>query len=136
MHDSTGSTHRPTLSGTERSRKQIRIPSSMTPSPMKIPRGGSGFPGSPAKVSNEVTKALQDSIASLLGKRQPSVDDEIVARTGKRARPHRPKVINFHIFHLQSAYCSPAQISTRFTCSGFRTFGRANIGIRRFSRSI
>jgi DNA replication regulator DPB11 len=93
-HNSTsaGTAHRPTPGEIDRDRKQVRIPSSMSPSPMKIPRNGNGFRASPAKVSNEVTKALQDSITLLLGKRQPSEEDEIVARTGKRARPHRSKV--------------------------------------------
>lgn len=58
---------------------------------------------SPAKIDHEATKALQESIASLLGKR-PSPDiDELApgvattgqvkgARPGKRVRPQRSKV--------------------------------------------
>jgi hypothetical protein len=50
---------------------------------------------SPAKVSNEVTKALQESITSLLGKRQNSEEDANAnagqsAKAGKRIRP-QPK---------------------------------------------
>lgn len=84
------------------------IPSSTTPSPMKMPLSNSKDGGereaeaeasvespilslgpSPAKVSNEVTKALQDSITSLLGKRR-TPEEEAAAHThkpGKRVRP-------------------------------------------------
>jgi hypothetical protein len=55
---------------------------------------------SPAKIDHEATKALQDSITSLLGKR-PSPDAEEYpsttgqvkgSRPGKRVRPQRSKV--------------------------------------------
>ena len=85
-----------------------RVPSSNSPSPMKslqnsqVIGGGSSsrLSVSPVKIDHEVTKALQESITSLLGKR-PSSDGEGLAggvveipngRSGKRARPHRSKV--------------------------------------------
>jgi hypothetical protein len=71
------------------------VPSSKTPSPMKMPQGsGEWGEMSPAKVQVEVTRALQDSIASLLGKRRASEEDvgtgtgaKAAAQGGKRARP-------------------------------------------------
>lgn len=67
--------------------------------------GGSGsrLSLSPVKIDHEATKALQESITSLLGKR-PSPEGEDLAggaagvadipnaRNGKRTRPHRSKV--------------------------------------------
>jgi hypothetical protein len=91
------------------SQPQARIPSSTSPSPMKPPSfqmaGSSRQSSSPAKIDHEATKALQDSITSLLGKR-PSPDVEELAgvntagrarnsRPGKRPRPQRSKVILF-----------------------------------------
>jgi DNA replication regulator DPB11 len=81
--------------------QETRIPSSTSPSPMKIPKSRDGSRGSigpggasPTKVSNEVTKALQESITSLLGKRQNSEEDANMvaqpAKPGKRVRP-QPK---------------------------------------------
>lgn len=81
---------KPTLGEIERERHAARIPSSKSPSPLKIPASGDRASSSPIKVPNEVTKALQDSITSLLGKR-PSEDEETINRMGKRARPH-PKL--------------------------------------------
>jgi DNA replication regulator DPB11 len=82
--------------------QETRIPSSTSPSPMKMPKSRDGSRGSmgpsPAKVSNEVTKALQESITSLLGKRQNSEEDantagQQPAKPGKRVRPQpKPKV--------------------------------------------
>lgn len=79
---------------------ETRIPSSASPSPMKMPKSRDGSRGSmgpggpsPAKVSNEVTKALQESITSLLGKRSNSEDDagastaQPLWKSGKRLRP-------------------------------------------------
>ena len=89
--------------------QETRIPSSTSPSPMKLPKSRGGSRGSmgpggpsPAKVSNEVTKALQDSITSLLGKRQNSEEDANVApqppKAGKRVRPlPKSKVIEYSI---------------------------------------
>lgn len=85
-----------------------QIPSSRTPSPMKIPKQPRGrrLSNSPTKlvVDPEVAKALQDSITSLLGKRPSEEDRDGVAgsgggrgRPGKRARPHRTKV-HFNAF--------------------------------------
>lgn len=90
---------------------RIRVPSSKSPSPMKSlhnihANGGSSSSRlslSPVKIDHEATKALQESITSLLGKR-PSPEGEDLAggaaggadipngRNGKRARPHRSKV--------------------------------------------
>lgn len=75
---------RQTQAEIERERKQMRIPSSKSPSPLKV-----------APVSRDVTKALQDSLTILLGKRKSEEGDEIgkgAARGGKRARPVRSKV--------------------------------------------
>jgi len=88
-------------------RHQGRVPSSTSPSPMKPPspqKGGSFRQSlSPVKIDHEATKALQESITSLLGKR-PSPDVEELthdtgmagraksSRPGKRVRPQRSKV--------------------------------------------
>ncbi|EPQ54267.1 hypothetical protein GLOTRDRAFT_78211 [Gloeophyllum trabeum ATCC 11539] len=67
------------------------IPSSNTPSPLKNPRSSS-MPISPVKPSPtaEATRALQERLTSLLGKR-PSEEEETLAggivRHGKRVRP-------------------------------------------------
>jgi hypothetical protein len=60
---------------------------------------------SPAKVSGEVTKALQESITSLLGKRSNSDEDAGVgggqqpSKAGKRVRPQpKSKVIVYSLF--------------------------------------
>ncbi|KDR78628.1 hypothetical protein GALMADRAFT_223890 [Galerina marginata CBS 339.88] len=78
-----------------------RIPSSKSPSPMKVQRTNSRLSLSPVKIDHEVTKALQESITSLLGKRpSPDTDEAGVSagdigggggRNGKRARPQRKK---------------------------------------------
>ena len=81
----------------------LRVPSSKSPSPMKslgnMSGGGSRLSLSPVKIDHEATKALQESITSLLGKRptpegeeSAGVTDVPNARNGKRARPHRSKV--------------------------------------------
>lgn len=80
----------------------VRVPSSTSPSPMKAPlqRSTSRSSLSPMKVDHEATKALQESITSLLGKRPSPEGDEAGAptgmgpgpRNGKRARPQRSKV--------------------------------------------
>ena len=103
--------HSPKLTSLEieQERKQAMIPSSKSPSPMKIPnvevstprrrglqrQGTRMLSVSPTKLTREASKALRDNITSLLGKRQPSagMDEEAVnVRTGKRARPQRSKV--------------------------------------------
>jgi len=82
------------------------IPSSTSPSPMKPPsqKGGSFRQSlSPVKIDHEATKALQESITSLLGKRpSPDVEESTPdtgmagrakgSRPGKRVRPQRSKV--------------------------------------------
>ncbi|KAF8628551.1 hypothetical protein AX15_003819 [Amanita polypyramis BW_CC] len=68
---------------------QPQIPSSKTPSPMKLPQGGSMASVvslSPMKID----QALQESIISLLGKRQG--EDEGGGRHGKRSRPQRRSI--------------------------------------------
>src|ERR1700722_2693326 len=79
--------------------QEMHVPSSKSPSPMKMPGDHQReLTLSPVKVSNEVTRALQDNITSLLGKRQTSEDD-LFARNGKRPRPHtRSKVIGIFIW--------------------------------------
>lgn len=77
----------------ETEKKNSRIPSSKSPSPLKLPRQTSRSSLSPVKIDNEATKALQDSITSLLGKRQsPDEDESSGMKNGKRLRPHRSKV--------------------------------------------
>ena len=92
----------------DRERKQARIPSSKSPSPMKIPHANVSTPRkapkrlgtrrlsvSPTKLTREASKALKDNITSLLGKRQPSAGEDgeaINLRAGKRPRPQRSKV--------------------------------------------
>ncbi|EGN99365.1 hypothetical protein SERLA73DRAFT_90716 [Serpula lacrymans var. lacrymans S7.3] len=78
---------------------EARIPSSKSPSPMKLPpssdpaanssfNAGAHAP-SPIKFENQVTRALQESITTLLGKRQISEEDMAVpVGRGKRVRPH------------------------------------------------
>ncbi|KAM6504048.1 hypothetical protein JOM56_000991 [Amanita muscaria] len=62
---------------------QPPIPSSKTPSPMKIPQEGSTASLlSPMRID----QALQESVTSLLGKRQGEGEG---GRNGKRSRPHR-----------------------------------------------
>ncbi|KAH9481897.1 DNA topoisomerase 2-binding protein 1-A [Psilocybe cubensis] len=83
-----------------------RVPSSTSPSPMKIPRNqGSRSSLSPVKIDHQATRALQESITSLLGKRASpdgegaggtaAVGPEMVGaagpRSGKRQRPQRSK---------------------------------------------
>ena len=88
----------------ERQPTTIVVPSSKSPSPMKslknIGSGGSRLSLSPVKIDHEATKALQESITSLLGKRPTPEREDMAggpadvpnARNGKRARPHRSKV--------------------------------------------
>lgn len=103
---SAGPSRKPSLISLEIDMQETRIPSSTSPSPMKLPASRNGSrgslgPASPAKVSNEVTKALQESITSLLGKRHNSAEEDGKAngngnagqqptRAGKRVRP-QPK---------------------------------------------
>ncbi|KAJ7982935.1 hypothetical protein DFH06DRAFT_1318411 [Mycena polygramma] len=65
-----------------------RVPSSTSPSPMRR-----GVSVSPPKIPDHRTKALQESIVSLLGKRPatPEESDVFAGRPGKRGRPHRSK---------------------------------------------
>ena len=101
-----------------------RVPSSTSPSPMKVPRTGSRLSLSPVKIDHEAAKALQECITSLLGKRpspDADADEPGVARArgatgavevtgadmpqrkkGKRTRPQRTKVCN-SLSRLKSA---------------------------------
>lgn len=98
---------KPTPLEVERERNQARIPSSKSPSPLKIPNAPTSpmkkalerrrtrmLSVSPTKLTREASKALRDNITSLLGKRQPSTEDEeaMNSRAGKRPRPQRSKV--------------------------------------------
>lgn len=92
----------------EQEMKQAMIPSSKSPSPMKIPninaspsrkalqrQGTRTLSVSPTKLTREASKALRDNITSLLGKRQPLTGEDQEAmnlRAGKRPRPQRSKV--------------------------------------------
>ncbi|KAI8969897.1 hypothetical protein BD414DRAFT_502526 [Trametes punicea] len=73
-----------------------RVPSSESPSPMRMP--GARTPSTPARVTKQATKVLQESITTLLGKRPAAAvvsererDEEARktkdVRLGKRARP-------------------------------------------------
>lgn len=71
-----------------------RIPSSSTPSPMKLPPSSDArltCEPSPVRVPHprDVARELQESLTTLLGKRQVSEDDVLrpEQRKGKRARP-------------------------------------------------
>lgn len=67
-----------------------RVPSSVSPSPLRRSRGPSV---SPVHVPDHRTKALQESIVSLLGKRAATPEGDIApGGAGKRGRPHRSKV--------------------------------------------
>ncbi|KAG6919626.1 hypothetical protein DXG01_003490 [Tephrocybe rancida] len=91
---------RPTQREIERERRQARIPSSRSPSPLKIqchppPPPESRIPTeSPTRIPRDVAKALEDNITTLLGKRTSADDDAEPAqnktRPGKRQRPQRP----------------------------------------------
>ncbi|KAJ7638247.1 hypothetical protein FB45DRAFT_902376 [Roridomyces roridus] len=63
-----------------------RVPSSSSPSPLRRGRGPSV---SPVQVPDHRTKALQESLVSLLGKRPATPEGD--TRAGKRGRPHRSK---------------------------------------------
>ncbi|KAF8963182.1 twin BRCT domain-containing protein [Flammula alnicola] len=73
----------------ERVDPDFRVPSSKSPSPMKIPWAGSRASLSPLKIDHKATKALQDSITSLLGKRPSEEGDESNGKKTKRGRPQR-----------------------------------------------
>lgn len=105
-----------------------RIPSSTSPSPMRAPSlqksGSSRSSVSPVKIDHEATKALQESIASLLGKRPSPDGDEAGVdtgtrgrhgRAGKRARPQRLKVCMFLLLFLGwvLTFFTPLQPQTR-----------------------
>jgi hypothetical protein len=84
---------KPTWQEIEQERLTAKIPSSRTPSPMKLSRQGSRASISPAKIDHEATKALQESITRAL-KRHTSEDDDVLngGRNVKRPRPQRHKV--------------------------------------------
>lgn len=111
---------KPTPQEIERDRRQTRIPSSKSPSPMKLPRNLTRMlSASPTKLPKE-TKALQDNITSLLGKRLPSENDPFVdAPAGKRARPQR-KVCQVPCsgpLHAQNSRYYTAPITTTIRCA-------------------
>ncbi|KAF9450451.1 hypothetical protein P691DRAFT_725915 [Macrolepiota fuliginosa MF-IS2] len=83
---------RPTWQEVEQERLTVKIPSSRTPSPMKLSKKGSRTSLSPVKIDHEATKALQESITRAL-KRHTSEEDEVLngGRSSKRQRPHRQK---------------------------------------------
>lgn len=79
--------------------QNTRIPSSASPSPIKTPFSSN----SPAKISREATRVLQDSITSLLGKRISS-DDTDSGHSSKPKRPRPPsrmKVLGIHFPPLE-----------------------------------
>lgn len=79
----SGSTgHAMSLAELREDMQNTRIPSSASPSPIGTPSSTS-----PAKISREATKVLQESITSLLGKRISTGDLE----SGHTSRPKRPR---------------------------------------------
>ena len=93
-------------------RTQARIPSSTSPSPMKL-LPSSSLPdafvaSSPARLpdTDAITKALHESLTSLLGKRPIAEEDETMrdasgggpngAKKGKRVRPGGPSNVRVH----------------------------------------
>ncbi|KAG6900650.1 hypothetical protein C0993_006754 [Termitomyces sp. T159_Od127] len=94
----------PTQLEIERERKQARVPSSRSPSPLKTQckaplqpqlQPGEKIPTeSPTRIPWEVAKALEDNITTLLGKRTSGDDGaepvQKGSRPGKRQRPQRP----------------------------------------------
>ncbi|KAG5641864.1 hypothetical protein DXG03_004088 [Asterophora parasitica] len=98
----------PTPREIERERKQARIPSSRSPSPLKVPRHAqTRIPTeSPTRIPMDVAKELEDNITTLLGKRQQPGEEQPSnnARPGKRQRPQRPTKV-------QSRQSSDAQLS-------------------------
>ncbi|KAF8872587.1 hypothetical protein BD779DRAFT_1613786 [Infundibulicybe gibba] len=118
---------------------QVRVPSSTTPSPMQIPRHPSRPPPSPARIPNEVTRALQESITSLLGKRQPSDDELVSGRVGKRARPHRSKPPSRQPSEAQISEPAPIPAPVFGSTSAFGVFvpdGGAGAGIDEQEESL
>ncbi|KXN83795.1 S-M checkpoint control protein rad4 [Leucoagaricus sp. SymC.cos] len=85
---------RPSRQELEHERLTAKIPSSRTPSPMKLRKSGSrsSVSVSPVKIDHEATKALQESITRAL-KRHTSEEDEVLngGRNSKRQRPQRQK---------------------------------------------
>ncbi|XP_006458959.1 hypothetical protein AGABI2DRAFT_183783, partial [Agaricus bisporus var. bisporus H97] len=84
----------PTWQEIEQERLTAKIPSSRTPSPMKLSRQGSRTSVSPTKIDPEATKALQESITRAL-KRHTSEEDDVLngGRNAKRQRPQRRKAL-------------------------------------------
>jgi DNA replication regulator DPB11 len=83
---------KPTWQEIEQERLTAKIPSSRTPSPMKLSRQGSRISISPVNINHEATKALQESITRAL-KRHTSEEDVLKeGRIAKRLRVKRPKV--------------------------------------------
>ncbi|KAF4571183.1 hypothetical protein EYR36_008512 [Pleurotus pulmonarius] len=114
LHASPDPLHRSNSCHDDDQRDSLRIPSSSSPSPMKLPgdidsgrqtvpsspsKGSQGrHPSSPTKMSAEAAIALQKSLTSLLGKRRESDEDPAQAGTSgaagtraKRPRPQRSK---------------------------------------------
>lgn len=83
------------LSPILKARQGERIPSSETPSPMKIKNMIPDSPVKSTQLDEQVTKKLQDSITNLLGKRRSSAEEEAAGagggashgRAAKRTRP-------------------------------------------------
>lgn len=94
--------------------KRNRVPSSTTPSPLKIPVRQESMISSPSTLSSETqANSLKDALSSLLGKRQ-SLDDSEGGQTtmhSKRSKvPPRSKVrsFQFHEFTDANVMLSPS----------------------------
>lgn len=98
----SGENH-PITSPSMRAARHAKVPSSVTPSPLKMP---SESVGSPSTLSGESANVLKEAISSLLGKRSSSDDvepDVPKPRTNKRSKPPpRSKArTNLPINHMQ-----------------------------------
>ncbi|KAI0788205.1 hypothetical protein C8Q74DRAFT_664413 [Fomes fomentarius] len=72
-----------------------RVPSSESPSPLRLPGHGSSGPATPNLVTRQATTVIQDRIMTLLGKRRSEEEEDAApgrlhaqeSRLGKRSRP-------------------------------------------------
>ncbi|OBZ72552.1 hypothetical protein A0H81_07422 [Grifola frondosa] len=116
-----------TLSQIELDKATTQIPSSASPSPMKLPGeqgSASTSPPSRGKLSRAASKVLQESITSLLGKR-PSVEDDAAKahgpRSGKRARPPSRTTLQFRE-ETASVESDPTTVTNQLENSAFNPY--------------
>ncbi|TFK50096.1 hypothetical protein OE88DRAFT_1682172 [Heliocybe sulcata] len=87
-----GAGQRPALASGQSEPRGETVPSSNTPSPLKNPRSSS-MPISPLRPSPtaEATRALQEKLTSLLGKRPSEEEEAMAGGHAKHGKRHRPK---------------------------------------------